>query len=99
MPFAGVILQFIGGAYFYLYNRSLIQLNFFFSRLAQMQDTLLAIHLTESLPDAKDKTKAIDRLITIVAERSTTAPAYLTSPPEKRTPARRSKAQPAAVTE
>ncbi|AXA37893.1 TRADD-N-associated membrane domain-containing protein [Rhizobium leguminosarum] len=95
IPFGGIILQFIGGGYFYMYNRSLIQLNFFFSRLAQMQDTLLAIHLSESLPEAKDRTKAIDRLITIVAERSTTAPAYLTKAPEKRTPARRAKAQPA----
>ncbi|WP_412066387.1 TRADD-N-associated membrane domain-containing protein [Rhizobium sp. SYY.PMSO] len=77
VPFAGVILQFIGGGYFYLYNRSLIQLNFFFSRLAQMQDTLLAIHLTETIPDGDDKNRALERLIFVVAERSTTAPAYL----------------------
>ncbi|WP_160009362.1 hypothetical protein [Rhizobium sp. 18055] len=98
VPFAGLILQFIGGGYFYLYNRSLIQLNFFFSRLAQMQDTLLAIHLAESLTETKDKTKAIDRLITIIAERSADAPAYLKST-EKPTQARRAKAQPVAAAE
>ncbi|MGR8960507.1 TRADD-N-associated membrane domain-containing protein [Rhizobium leguminosarum] len=77
VPFAGVILQFIGGGYFYLYNRSLIQLNFFFSRLAQMQDTLLAIHLSEAMPDGDAKNGALERLIFVIAERSTTAPAYL----------------------
>lgn len=77
VPFAGVILQVIGGGYFYMYNRSLIQLNFFFSRLAQMQDTLLAIHLSEAMPDGDDKNRALERLIFVIAERSTTAPAYL----------------------
>ncbi|MBY5535918.1 hypothetical protein HFO42_19715 [Rhizobium leguminosarum] len=77
VPFAGVILQIIGGGYFYMYNRSLIQLNFFFARLAQMQDTLLAIHLSESMPDGEVKNQTLDRLIFVIAERSTTAPAYL----------------------
>jgi hypothetical protein len=77
VPFAGIILQFIGGGYFYLYNRSLIQLNFFFSRLAQMQDTLLAIHLAETMGDGDAKNKALEKLIFVIAERSTIAPAYL----------------------
>ncbi len=60
---AGVILQFIGAAYFYLYNRSLIQLNFFFNRLALMQDTLLAIRLTDSIPEGDAKHKVLEKLI------------------------------------
>ncbi|MFS8049349.1 TRADD-N-associated membrane domain-containing protein [Rhizobium sp. BR 314] len=99
VPLAGVLLQFIGGGYFYLYNRSLIQLNFFFSRLAQMQDTLLAIHLAESLPEGKERAKAVDRLIFIVAERSTTAPAYLPDPAAKKPAARRTRTQPEPAAE
>jgi hypothetical protein len=100
VPLAGVLLQFIGGGYFYLYNRSLIQLNFFFSRLAQMQDTLLAIHLAESLPEGKERVKAVDKLIFVVAERSTIAPAYLSEAAAKKSPAaRRAKLQAEPATE
>ncbi|RWM94050.1 MAG: hypothetical protein EOR86_17845 [Mesorhizobium sp.] len=66
---AGVILEFIGGAYFYLYNRSLVQLNFFFSRLALMQDTMLAITLTENLPEGPLRHRAVDHLISVIASR------------------------------
>jgi hypothetical protein len=59
----GVLLQFIGGAYFYLYNRSLIQLNFFFARLTVMQDTMLSIKLCDQISEPPTKTKILERLI------------------------------------
>jgi hypothetical protein len=46
---SGVLLQFIGGAYFYLYNRSLQQLNFFYETLVRLQDTMLAIQQVDLL--------------------------------------------------
>lgn len=88
---AGVVLQFIGGGYFYLYNRSLIQLNFFFGRLALMQDTLLAIRLAESIPEGADRNAVLQRLIFTIAERGTTAPAYLQETPKPKSAPRRQK--------
>ncbi len=46
---AGVLTQFIGGAYFYLYRRSQEQLNFFFAQLVKMQDTMLSVKLCEEV--------------------------------------------------
>lgn len=55
---AGVLLQFIGGAYFYLYNRSLQQLNFFYESLIRLQDIMLALQQVEQLDSpARDKTR------------------------------------------
>jgi len=73
----GVLLQFIGGAYFYLYNRSLAQLNFFFSRLALMQDTMLSIKLCERITDADVRTRVLEKLIFIIVSRDLKAPDLL----------------------
>ncbi len=51
---SSVLIEFVGGAYFYLYNKSLKQLNFFYEKLVKMQDTMLAIQLTESLNSDKE---------------------------------------------
>lgn len=57
---AGVLLQFIGGGFFYLYNKSLDQLNLFYGKLISLQDTMLALQLCEKLTTAKeDTTKTI----------------------------------------
>lgn len=66
---AGVLVEFIGGAYFYLYNKSLGQLNFFYEKLVKMQDTMLAVHLSESLGPEKE-TEMKQRLIEQLMERS-----------------------------
>jgi len=66
---AGTLIEFIGAAYFYLYNRSLSQLNFFYEKLVRMQDTMLAIQLCESL--TKDKQIEMkEKLILALMERS-----------------------------
>jgi hypothetical protein len=61
----GVLAEFIAGAYFYLYNRSLVQLNYFFDKLTSMQDTMLAIKLCENLPEP-NATNSKERLITLL---------------------------------
>jgi hypothetical protein len=50
---AGVLAEFIGAAYFNLHNKSLSQLNYFYETLVQMQNTMLAVKLCESLPEEK----------------------------------------------
>ena len=70
---SSVLIEFVGGAYFYLYNKSLKQLNFFYEKLVKMQDTMLAIQLTESLDEAKQvemKEKLISDLMMRSSESS-----------------------------
>lgn len=50
---AGVLLNFIGGAFFVMYNKSLQQLNRFYGKLIQLQDTMLAVQQCDRLPDPK----------------------------------------------
>lgn len=66
---SSVLMEFIGGAYFYLYNKSLKQLNFFYEKLVKMQDTMLAIQLTESLQEEKE-VEMKERLIIELMSRS-----------------------------
>jgi MFS family permease len=54
---SGILLQFLGGAYFYLYNKSLQQLNFFYGELVKLQDTMLAIKLCDELGEGKDRVR------------------------------------------
>ena len=53
---AGVLLQFIGGGFFYLYNKSLDQLNLFYAKLINLQNTMLALQLCEKLTTTKEET-------------------------------------------
>jgi hypothetical protein len=53
---AGVLLQFIGGGFFYLYNKSLNQLNLFYGKLISLQNTMLALQLCEKLTQTKEAT-------------------------------------------
>jgi hypothetical protein len=53
---AGVLLQFIGGGFFYLYNKSLDQLNLFYGKLISLQNTMLALQLCEKLTTSKEET-------------------------------------------
>ncbi len=96
---AGIVLQFIGGAFFFLYTKSLIQLNFFFARLALMQDTMLGIRLADSIPDGKEKHHILEKLIFAIVQRNAIAPDYLNAekPKAARTP-RTFKAKPAEQT-
>jgi hypothetical protein len=67
----GVILQFVGGAYFYLHNKSIQQLNFFFQRLITTQDTMLSIGLVDRVPDNTRKAHIYEQLIHTIINRET----------------------------
>jgi protein-S-isoprenylcysteine O-methyltransferase Ste14 len=72
----GIILQFIGGAFFFLYNRSLVQLNYFFGRLAVMQDTMLAVELAKTIDVTATKNSVLEKLIFTIVTRDQKAPDY-----------------------
>jgi hypothetical protein len=59
----GLLLQFIGGASFYIYNKSLAQLNYFYDKLVRMQDTMLSIQLSNQLEDKSRQNVIRERLI------------------------------------
>jgi hypothetical protein len=79
----GVLLEFIGGAYFYLHNRSLSQLNFFFSRLVTIQDTMLSIKLSELIEPQERRSHILERLIFVIISRDVKLPAEPTVPPKQ----------------
>jgi hypothetical protein len=65
---SGLLVQFIGGAYFVLYKKSLEQLNFFYDSLLTTQDTMLAIQLAEKL-DEKLRDDVYDKIIMALISR------------------------------
>lgn len=50
---AGVLAEFISATLFYLYNKNLKQLNFFYEKLIKFQDTYWAMGLVNRLPEEK----------------------------------------------
>jgi len=69
---AGVLLEVIGGLYFHIYNKSLEQLNYFYGKLEKMQDTMLAIELTNSINDEQKKLEIQEQIIEKLMDRSST---------------------------
>lgn len=67
---SGILLEFIGGAYFFMYKKSLEQVNFFFGQLIKVQDTMLAINLAESIKEEDNKVKMQEKIIKSLLERS-----------------------------
>lgn len=67
---SGIILEFIGGAYFFMYNKSLEQVNLFFGQLIKIQDTMLSINLAENISDNNKKIEMSEKIITSLLERS-----------------------------
>ena len=47
----GVLTQFIGAGFFFLYSKNLKQLNVFYEKLVKLQDTIYAIGLVGHLPE------------------------------------------------
>ncbi|MEW9624510.1 TRADD-N-associated membrane domain-containing protein [Rhodanobacter geophilus] len=50
---SGVLTQFIGAGFFYLYSKNLKQLNVFSQQIVKLQDTLYAIGLVAHLPEPR----------------------------------------------
>jgi uncharacterized membrane protein len=67
---SGLILEFIGGAYFFMYKKSLEQVNFFFGQLIKIQDTMLSINLADNIKDEIKKTEMNEKIIVSLLERS-----------------------------
>ena len=67
---AGVLVEFIGGAYFYLYRKSLIQLNLYFRELVNMQDTMLSVRLCEQVAPVEYQNQLREKVIVALLERS-----------------------------
>lgn len=64
---AGIIGEFIGAAYFYVYKRSLAQVNYFYQNLLRQGETALALSLAEQLETSKRddaKVRLIEMLMT-----------------------------------
>ncbi|MBC8492747.1 MAG: hypothetical protein H8D43_03095 [Chloroflexi bacterium] len=69
---AGVLAEFIGGACFFLYNKSLNQLNFFYVELVRLQDTMLSIKLIGDITDAARRNKMREELVVALINRGST---------------------------
>jgi hypothetical protein len=80
---SGVLLQFIGGAYFYLYRKSLEQLNFFFSQLVKMQDTMLSIKLCDQIQPDERKAELREKIAITLLERAMVRSVVTNDPHEK----------------
>jgi hypothetical protein len=65
----GVLTQFIGAGFFYLYTKNLKQLNIFYEKLIKLQDTEHAIELLELLPNDV-KQKQVGAIISILITRN-----------------------------
>lgn len=67
---SSVLLEAIGGMYFYVYRKSLEQLNFFYDKLEKTQDTMVAIELTNNISNDAKKMELQEKLILNLIERS-----------------------------
>jgi hypothetical protein len=56
---SGLLMQFFEGDNFYIYNKCLQQMNYFYDRLMQMQDAMLSIKVGDQIQSAelKDQVK------------------------------------------
>ena len=71
---ASILAEFIGAAYFFIYTKSLSQLNFFFSQLVRLQDTMLAIKLMEDMKDDAKQDEMRRKLIMAIISRPSNGP-------------------------
>jgi hypothetical protein len=67
---SGILLEFIGGAYFFMYKKSLEQVNFFFAQLIKIQDTMLAINLAKEVASEDKSTELTEKIVASLLERS-----------------------------
>src|SRR6218665_1627407 len=67
---SGTILEFIGAAYFFMYKKSLDQVNFFFGQLIKIQDTMLSINLANNITATTKKTEMQEKIIESLLERN-----------------------------
>jgi hypothetical protein len=62
----GILSNFIGAAFFVMYNKSLQQLNLFYGKLVQLQDTMLAVQQCDKLSgESPDKAAEVRQTIIV----------------------------------
>lgn len=67
---SGVLLQFIGGANFFIYRKTLEQVNRFYNNLIKTQDTMLAIELCRQIDDDEKKKNLMEKVVIDLLKRS-----------------------------
>jgi protein-S-isoprenylcysteine O-methyltransferase Ste14 len=67
---SGVLLQFIGGANFFIYSKTIEQVNRFYNNLIKTQDTMLAIELCRQIDDEEKRRNLIERVVIDLLKRS-----------------------------
>lgn len=80
---SGTLLEFIGGAYFFVYRKSIEQMNLYFNQLVKMQDTMLAVNLTKDIQNQEKQINLTEKVITALLERSSSLAVDLINPTEK----------------
>lgn len=61
---SGIIMEFISGIFFYLYNRTIRELKDYHERLLQVQNILLAFKIVDDTHDDKEKVKMLEQMLT-----------------------------------
>jgi len=65
----GVLTQFIGAGFFFLYSKNLKQLNVFYEKLVKLQDTIYAIGLVGHLPEGR-RASTLETIIAMLVTRN-----------------------------
>ncbi len=87
---SGTLLEFIGGAYFFLYRKSVDQMNLYFIQLAKMQDTMLVVKLTQDMSNQERQLDLKEKIVLGLLERSSKVVEDLTTSNKRETTKRKS---------
>lgn len=60
---SGIIIEFISGIFFYLYNKTVTQLKEYHDSLLEVQNVLLSFKIVEDMKDAQVKAKNVENMI------------------------------------
>ena len=74
---SGAIIEFIGASNIFIYNKSIKQLNIYFNELVNLQDTMLAIELSDKIEDPVTKATIIEKIILSLMGRSSMKPEFM----------------------
>ena len=66
---SGIIIEFISAIFFYLYNKTIQQLNIYHDKLIAVQDTTLALKVAQSITDVDMKNQTMRYLTQILTNK------------------------------
>jgi len=76
---SGIIIEFISAVFFYMYNKTIQQLNIYHDKLIAVQDTTLALKVAESITDDTIKNRTMKYLTEILTNKLIETPESITS--------------------